>query len=110
MIANRGKAAGLGEPWVLGKERTHDLICLYPGRGIAGAVVLVGATASDGDPLALDLDGAAGRWLELAIADPVNALNPAVAVPGGPTAEWGRVLIGAVDGLKPPVVPVGSAA
>jgi predicted NBD/HSP70 family sugar kinase len=40
MITDRGKAAGLGELWVLRKERVHDLIYLYLGRGVAGAIVL----------------------------------------------------------------------
>jgi glucokinase-like ROK family protein len=40
LITDRGKAAGLGEMWVLGKEQAHDVIYLYLGRGVAGAVVL----------------------------------------------------------------------
>jgi N-acetylglucosamine repressor len=40
MVTDRGKAAGLGELWVLRKERVHDLIYLYLGRGVAGAIVL----------------------------------------------------------------------
>ncbi|CAA9557895.1 MAG: hypothetical protein AVDCRST_MAG73-3372 [uncultured Thermomicrobiales bacterium] len=40
MVTDRGKAAALGELWVLGKERAHDLIYLYLGRGVAGAIVL----------------------------------------------------------------------
>jgi glucokinase len=40
LVTDRGKAAGLGEMWVLGKERSHDLIYLYLGTGVAGAVVL----------------------------------------------------------------------
>ncbi len=39
MVTDRGKAAGLGEMWVLGKEQVHDLIYLYLGRGVAGAIV-----------------------------------------------------------------------
>lgn len=42
-VTDRGKAAGLGELWtlgVLGKERARDLIYLYLGRGVAGAIVL----------------------------------------------------------------------
>lgn len=39
-VTDRGKAAGLGELWVLGKERAHDLIYLYLGQGVAGAIVL----------------------------------------------------------------------
>lgn len=40
MVTDRGKAAGLGELWVLGKERAQDLIYLYLGHGVAGAIVL----------------------------------------------------------------------
>src|SRR6478609_2833195 len=40
LVTDRGKAAGLGEMWVLGKEQAHDLIYLYLGNGVAGAVVL----------------------------------------------------------------------
>lgn len=40
MIADRGKAAGLGELWSLGEEKPQDLIYLYLGRGVAGALVL----------------------------------------------------------------------
>ncbi len=40
LITDRGKAAGLGEMWLLGKEQAHDLIYLYLGRGVAGAIVL----------------------------------------------------------------------
>jgi N-acetylglucosamine repressor len=40
MVTDRGKAAGLGELWHLGKEKPHDVIYLYLGRGVAGAVVL----------------------------------------------------------------------
>lgn len=40
MITDRGKAAGLGELWALGEQKPHDLIYLYLGRGVAGALVL----------------------------------------------------------------------
>ena len=40
LITDRGKAAGLGEMWTLGKERPDDLIYLYLGRGVGGAIVL----------------------------------------------------------------------
>ncbi|MGH2531526.1 MAG: ROK family protein [Thermomicrobiales bacterium] len=173
MVTDRGKAAGLGELWVLGKEQAHDLIYLYLGRGVAGAIVLgheihwgssfmageighmtvdprgpacacgshgclealvstaailgrgrrllttsrdsalrsllaegapdmdgiaaIGGAATGGDPLALEIVRETARWLGLAIANLVNALNPAVVILGGPTAEWGQVLIDAID-------------
>lgn len=171
-VTDRGKAAGLGELWVLGKEREDDLIYLYLGRGVAGAIVLgreihwgtsyiageighltvdphgpacacgnrgcletlvstgaildrarrlaasgrgggladrlprlpdpdaiaaIGGAAGDGDPLALDLVAYVARWLGVAIAGLVNVLNPAVVVLGGPTAEWGEILIDGVE-------------
>lgn len=171
-VTDRGKAAALGELWVLGKEREHDLIYLYLGRGVAGAIVLgreihwgtsylageighltvdprgpacvcgnrgclealvstaaildrarrlaaagrdsaladrlprvsdadaiaaIGAAARDGDALARDLVAEAARWLGVAIAGLVNVLNPAVVVLGGPTAEWGQVLVDGVE-------------
>ena len=40
LVTDRGKAAGLGEMWVLGRERAHDLIYLYLGGGVGGAVVI----------------------------------------------------------------------
>lgn len=40
LVTDRGKAAGLGEMWVLGRERGHDLIHLYLGGGVGGAVVI----------------------------------------------------------------------
>lgn len=173
MVTDRGKAAALGELWVLGKEQTPDLIYLYLGRGVAGAIVLgheihwgtrfmageighmtvdpggpacacgsrgcleafvstsailgrarerlaaepggalgpalgagtsdedgiatIGTAAQAGDPLALGAVRDAARWLGIAIANLVNVLNPGVVVLGGPTAEWGRVLIEAID-------------
>ena len=168
LLADRGKAAGLGELWVLGKDHAEDLIYLYLGRGVAGAIVLrheivwgtgntagefghltvvpdgppcvcgnhgclealvstsaiisrarhalsqcsdsplaqtfrsseddqaliraIGRAAVDDDPVATDVVGETGRWLGIAIANLVNALNPAVVVLGGPTAEWGQIL------------------
>lgn len=40
LMTDRGKAAGLGELWSLGKEQAHDLIYLYLGSGVAGAILL----------------------------------------------------------------------
>lgn len=40
LVTDRGKAAGLGEMWVLGREQAHDLIHLYLGGGVGGAVVI----------------------------------------------------------------------
>jgi predicted NBD/HSP70 family sugar kinase len=40
LVTDRGKAAGLGELWSLGKDRAHDLIYLYLGSGVGGAVLL----------------------------------------------------------------------
>ena len=173
MITDRGKAAALGELWVHGKERADDLIYLYLGRGVGGAIVLgreihwgasyiageighvtvdpegplcgcgnrgcleavvstaaildrarrrlaaggggalvclkagdlpeldgiaaIGAAAAAGDPLALELVGDAARWLGTAIAGLINVLNPTLVVLGGPTAEWGHVLIEAIE-------------
>jgi glucokinase len=173
MVTDRGKAAALGELWVLGKEQAHDLVYLYLGGGVAGAIVLghelhwgtrfmageighmtvdpggpvcacgsrgcleafvstsailgrardrlaadpggalgpmlgegtpdedgiaaIGAAAQAGDPRALGAIRDAARWLGIAIANLVNVLNPGVVVLGGPTAEWGQVLIDAID-------------
>jgi predicted NBD/HSP70 family sugar kinase len=165
LVTDRGKAAGLGEMWVLGKEQAHDLIYLYLGNGVAGAVVLgrelhwgvsniageighmtvdpdgpvcscgnrgcleslvstpaileraqqslfahpdsslahpitvaaIGAAAAGGDPLAGEIVDATARWIGIALANLINALNPATVVLGGPTAEWGEVLIDAIN-------------
>jgi predicted NBD/HSP70 family sugar kinase len=173
MVTDRGKAAGLGELWVLGKEPAQDLIHLYLGRGVGGAIVLgreihwgtsytageighmtivpdgkpcgcgsrgcletlvstgailarakellasdgdsalgrllsgantdldalaaIGAAARVGDRLALRIVDETGRWIGTALSALVNVLNPAVIVLGGPTAEWGQVLIGAIE-------------
>ncbi len=40
LVTDRGKAAGLGEMWSFGKERAHDLIYLYLGSGVGGAILL----------------------------------------------------------------------
>jgi glucokinase len=161
LVTDRGKAAGLGELWVLGRERAHDLIHLYLGRGVGGALVLgreihwgasytageighltvdpngpacscggrgcletlvsigailgrreanafpgetdrerlsmIGTAAAAGDPVALSSVRETGRWIGIALASLVNVLNPAVIVLGGPTSEWGQVLIDAVE-------------
>jgi predicted NBD/HSP70 family sugar kinase len=172
LVTDRGKAAGLGEMWRLGKEQAHDLIYLYLGSGVAGAILLgdeihwgvsnsageighmtvdpdgprcacgnlgclealvsipailrrldgersfslnqtltdvdisgvpsheaialIGWRAASNDPLALRVVGETARWLGIAISGLINALNPAVIVLGGPTADWGEVLIEAV--------------
>ena len=36
-------------------------------------------------------------WIGIALANLINALNPATVVLGGPTAEWGEVLIDAIN-------------
>ena len=173
LVTDRGKAAGLGEMWVLGKEQAHDLIYLYLGNGVAGAVVLgrqlhwgvsniageighmtvdpdgpicscgnrgcleslvstsaileriqqtvashpnsslahsidqvdsdpariaaIGAAVEQGDLLACEIVDATARWIGIALANLINALNPATVVLGGPTAEWGEVLIAAIN-------------
>jgi N-acetylglucosamine repressor len=163
LVTDRGKAAGLGEMWVLGKEQAHDLIYLYLGNGVAGAVVLgrelhwgvsniageighmtvdpdgpvcscgnrgcleslvstsaileraqqshvahpgrsfahsiaaIGAAAAWGDPLAGEIVEATAKWIGIALANLINTLNPATVVLGGPTAEWGEVLIDAIN-------------
>lgn len=43
LITDRGKAAGLGEMWALGQRRRDDLIYLYLGHGIAGAMLFDGS-------------------------------------------------------------------
>jgi glucokinase len=172
LVTDRGKAAGLGEMWRFGKEQAHDLIFLYLGGGVGGAILLgheihwgvsnlageighmtvdpngplcacgnrgclethvstpailrrledeqsghpegmgggidvsgmtaqeaiarIGKLATAGDPNALHVVNATSRWLGIAIAGLINALNPAAIVLGGPTAEWGEVLIEAV--------------
>lgn len=40
IVTDRGKAAGLGELWYRGREKHDDLLYLYLGQGVAGAVVL----------------------------------------------------------------------
>lgn len=40
IVTDRGKAAGLGELWLRGREKHDDLLSLYLGQGVAGAVVL----------------------------------------------------------------------
>ncbi len=40
MITDRGKAAGLRELWQLDPRERDDLIYLYLGRGVAGAIIL----------------------------------------------------------------------
>lgn len=40
VVTDRGKAAGLGELWYRGRENHDDLLYLFLGRGVAGAVVL----------------------------------------------------------------------
>ncbi|HEV2528628.1 MAG TPA: ROK family protein [Thermomicrobiales bacterium] len=178
MVTDRGKAAGLGELWVLGRDRSTDLVYLYLGAGVAGAVVLqgtlhwgsvstagevghmtilpdgppcacgndgclealvsaqaiaararravtsvdgtspaasaladvvrdcsddlrvvraVGEAATEGDPAAAGVVAETGRWLGIAIANIINALDPALIVLGGPTAEWGQSLIASVE-------------
>ena len=165
LVTDRGKAAGLGEMWVLGKEQAHDLIYLYLGNGVAGAVVLgrelhwgvsniageighmtidpdgpvcscgnrgcleslvstaaileraqqslvmhpdssladpitiaaIGVAAAQGDQVACEIVDATAMWIGIALANLINALNPATVVLGGPTAEWGEVLIDAIN-------------
>jgi len=170
LVTDRGKAAGLGELWRLGKEQAHDLIYLYLGSGVAGAILLgheihwgvsnsageighltvdpdgpacscgnrgclealvsipailarldaawsgqaadrfaddppgpeatiarIGVLAAAGDPVARSVVAGTARWLGIAIAGLINTLNPAAVVLGGPTADWGEVLIEEIE-------------
>ena len=64
-----------------------------------------------GDPVALDVVNDTARWLGIAIAGLINALNPAAIVLGGPTAEWGEVLIEAVRrAVEARTLPLSRAA
>lgn len=64
IVTDRGKAAGLGELWFRGREKRDDLLSLYLGRGVAGAVVLDNAihlgpthTAGEFGHMVLDSSG-----------------------------------------------------
>lgn len=61
------------------------------------AIAAIGEAAAAGDPHARAVVAETARWLGVAIGNLVNALNPAVVVLGGPTAEWGAILI---DGIE----------
>lgn len=63
-VTDRGKAAGLGEMWLLADEPLQDLVYLYLGRGIGGAIVLdrkihwgVGSIAGEIGHMVVDPDG-----------------------------------------------------
>lgn len=64
MITDRGKAAALGELWFRGREKRDDLLYLYLGRGVGGAIVLGNAlhlgsdhTAGEIGHMSIDRDG-----------------------------------------------------
>lgn len=63
-VTDRGKAAGLGEMWLLADEPFQDLVYLYLGRGIGGAIVLdrkihwgVGSIAGEIGHMVVDPNG-----------------------------------------------------
>lgn len=65
-VTDRGKSAGLGELWSLGPDKPDDLVYLYLGRGVAGAIVLhrdilPGTTSTAGElgHMIIDPDGPA---------------------------------------------------
>ncbi len=173
MVTDRGKAAALGELWHLDHRERDNLIYIYLGCGVAGAIILgnalhlgpshtageighmvvdpsgprcecgrrgcleahisttallararrlladgrattlapalrrgasddsaitaIGVAAARGDGLALELVAYVARWLGQALANLVNAINPALIVLGGPLAAWGDVLVPSIE-------------
>jgi predicted NBD/HSP70 family sugar kinase len=71
MLTDRGKAAGLGEMWVLGKDQARDLIYLYLGGGVGGAVVI-------------------GQRIHLGVRNIAGEIGHMVIDPAGPTCSCGR--------------------
>ncbi|HEU5330811.1 MAG TPA: ROK family transcriptional regulator [Thermomicrobiales bacterium] len=71
LITDRGKAAGLGELWSLGREKRDDLIYLYLGRGVAGAIVL-------------------GSAIHLGPSHTAGEIGHMVVNPAGPPCDCGR--------------------
>lgn len=64
---------------------------LADGREITGP--LVTELAHDGDPVAIEVVGAIGRWLGVGIANLVNIFDPEVVVVGGGVVAAGELLL-----------------
>jgi predicted NBD/HSP70 family sugar kinase len=71
LVTDRGKAAGLGELWSLGREKRDDLIYFYLGRGVAGAIVL-------------------GNEIHLGPSHTAGEIGHMVVNPDGPRCDCGR--------------------
>ncbi len=70
-VTDRGKAAGLGERWFLGREHREDLLYLYLGQGVAGAIVF-------------------GNTLHLGPTHTAGEIGHMVVDPGGPRCTCGQ--------------------
>ncbi len=70
-VTDRGKAAGLGEMWLLGDEPFDDLIYLYLGRGVGGAIVF-------------------GRQVHWGVGSIAGEIGHMVIDPGGPQCACGN--------------------
>lgn len=86
-IARRARA-------LLGVEGAVSVLAELPREEITGA--RVGEAAREGDALAEDAVGEAGRWLGLALANAADLLDPERIVVGGGVIDRGEVFLGRV--------------